>query len=82
MQPPPEDKVATPSGQGTLNINSTPVSNVILDGKPLGATPKGGLKVSAGPHTVVFAPRARPQGAQRHRSTERNRDRRSALSVS
>ena len=30
------------------------MSNVILDGKPLGTTPKVGLKVSAGAHTVVF----------------------------
>jgi hypothetical protein len=54
--PPPdtEPAPAAPAGQGVLNINSIPVSNVILDGKPLGATPKGGLKVSAGPHTVVF----------------------------
>lgn len=27
---------SAPSGKGTLNINSIPVSNVILDGKPLG----------------------------------------------
>jgi len=54
--PPPagEEKPVAASGQGTLNINSIPVSNVILDGKPLGATPKSGIKVSAGPHTVVF----------------------------
>jgi len=49
-----EDKPAVASGKGTLNINSIPVSNVILDGKPLGATPKTGLSVSAGPHTVIF----------------------------
>lgn len=42
------------AGDGTLNINSIPVSNVILDGRPLGTTPKVGLKVSAGNHTVVF----------------------------
>ncbi len=45
---------AAPSGQGTLNINSIPISSVILDGKPLGSTPKMGVKVKAGPHTVVF----------------------------
>ncbi len=43
-----------PSGKGTLNINSIPVSNVILDGRPLGTTPKIGIKVSAGKHTVLF----------------------------
>lgn len=42
------------SGQGTLNINSIPISSVILDGKPLGSTPKMGVKVKAGSHTVVF----------------------------
>jgi len=42
------------SGTGTLNINSIPVSNIILDGRPLGTTPKIGVSVSAGPHTVVF----------------------------
>lgn len=42
------------SGTGSLNINSIPVSNVLLDGRPIGSTPKMGLTVSAGPHTVVF----------------------------
>lgn len=42
------------SGQGTLNINSSPISSVILDGRPLGQTPKIGVKVKAGSHTVVF----------------------------
>ena len=45
---------AVASGKGTLNINSIPVSNVILDGKPLGQTPKVGVSVSPGPHTVIF----------------------------
>lgn len=58
VKPPPTtpDKppVATPSGTGTLNINSIPVSNIIVDGKPMGSTPKVGLSVSAGNHTVVF----------------------------
>jgi serine/threonine-protein kinase len=40
---------------GTLNINSNPVSNVILDGRPLGPTPKIGVSVSPGSHTVIFA---------------------------
>ena len=42
------------AGKGTLNINSIPMSNVLLDGKPLGQTPKVGVSVSAGPHTVIF----------------------------
>ncbi|APR75493.1 Hypothetical protein A7982_00839 [Minicystis rosea] len=49
---PAEEKPA--SGSGTLNINSIPVSKVILDGKPLGSTPKVGVSVPAGSHTVTF----------------------------
>ncbi len=43
-----------PSGTAKLNINSIPVSSVILDGRPIGTTPKIGLTVSAGTHTIVF----------------------------
>jgi serine/threonine-protein kinase len=50
----PAPAAATPSGTATLNINSIPRSNVLLDGKPIGQTPKIGLTVSAGTHTVVF----------------------------
>lgn len=42
------------AGQGTLNCNSIPVSNVIVDGRPMGSTPKMGLSVPAGTHTIVF----------------------------
>jgi serine/threonine-protein kinase len=42
------------AGQGTLNANSIPVSSVIVDGRPMGTTPKMGLSVAAGTHTVVF----------------------------
>jgi serine/threonine-protein kinase len=42
------------SGQGTLNINSIPVSKVLLDGRPIGSTPKAGVSVSPGSHTVTF----------------------------
>jgi serine/threonine-protein kinase len=45
---------ASATGQGTLNINSIPQSNVLLDGRPLGKTPKAGVSVSGGSHTVVF----------------------------
>jgi serine/threonine-protein kinase len=41
-------------GNGTLNINSIPVSKVVLDGRPLGSTPKVGVSVPAGSHTVTF----------------------------
>jgi PEGA domain len=47
--PPP-----APAGTGTLNINSTPSTNIVLDGRPLGKTPISGVKVSAGAHTIVF----------------------------
>jgi serine/threonine protein kinase len=55
----PEEKKPASSGGGgggncTLNINSIPVSNVVLDGKPLGGTPKIGVSASAGSHTVIF----------------------------
>lgn len=43
-----------PSGSGTLSMNSNPISNVILDGVPIGKTPIGGRSVSAGRHTVTF----------------------------
>jgi hypothetical protein len=54
-----ESPAATPapqaaSGAGTLNINSIPVSKVVLDGRPLGSTPKVGVSVPAGSHTVIF----------------------------
>ncbi len=43
-----------PAGEGFLTLNSIPVSNVVLDGKPLGQTPKVKVPVSAGTHTVLF----------------------------
>jgi serine/threonine-protein kinase len=39
---------------GTLNLISSPPSTVVLDGKPLGLTPKTGISVSPGPHTLLF----------------------------
>jgi serine/threonine-protein kinase len=45
---------ASSSGQGTLSLNSIPASKVILDGRPLGDTPKVGVSVSPGSHTVMF----------------------------
>ncbi len=42
------------TGAGKLNINSIPASNIILDGRPLGKTPKTNVSTSAGAHTVVF----------------------------
>ncbi|MGC4088804.1 MAG: PEGA domain-containing protein [Polyangiaceae bacterium] len=45
---------AAAAGTGTLTLNSIPVSNVILDGRPLGPTPKLNVSVPAGNHTVIF----------------------------
>jgi serine/threonine-protein kinase len=50
-EPPP---VETAAANGTLNISSSPPSSVVLDGKPLGSTPRTGLSVAPGPHTVTF----------------------------
>lgn len=50
----PATAAAAKSGKGTLNINSIPPSKVLLDGRPLGQTPKPGVSVSAGSHTVTF----------------------------
>jgi serine/threonine-protein kinase len=50
----PKPVAAAAAGSGTLNINAIPAANVILDGRPLGSTPKVGVSVSSGHHTVVF----------------------------
>ena len=43
------------SGDGAfLNINSIPASSIVLDGKPIGNTPKLKYGVSPGQHTVLF----------------------------
>lgn len=47
-------RAAPTGGKGVLNINSIPVSRVILDGVPKGTTPVMGVKVPPGTHTVVF----------------------------
>jgi serine/threonine-protein kinase len=57
--PPQADNASTNAtgggdGNGTLNINSIPASSVVLDGKPIGNTPKIGVSVAPGPHTVFF----------------------------
>lgn len=48
---PPKDPAA--SGQGTLNMNSIPISKVVMNGRPLGSTPQS-VKVPPGSYTVVF----------------------------
>jgi hypothetical protein len=41
------------SNAGSINVTSTPPSNVVLDGRPLGKSPRV-VRVPAGPHTLVF----------------------------
>lgn len=41
-------------GGALLNLNSVPISNVVLDGRPVGSTPLLGVQVSPGPHSVTF----------------------------
>jgi hypothetical protein len=38
----------------TLDVVSTPPANVVINGRPMGSTPLRGVRVSAGPQTVVF----------------------------
>jgi hypothetical protein len=45
---------AAAGGEAFLNINSLPASTVVLDGKPLGTTPKVHVQVSPGTHTIMF----------------------------
>ncbi|HVY47714.1 MAG TPA: PEGA domain-containing protein, partial [Minicystis sp.] len=50
-----EPAAAAPaSGTGALNINSLPASRVLVDGTPIGSTPKVDYQVPAGTHTVTF----------------------------
>jgi serine/threonine-protein kinase len=56
QSPEPKAPPSTPApvGEGTLHINSIPISKVLLDGKPLGNTPKVSVTVPAGTHQVTF----------------------------
>jgi serine/threonine-protein kinase len=53
-RPAPARRRQPAAGKAMLNMNSIPVSNVILNGRPLGPTPKVGISVAPGPVTVVF----------------------------
>ncbi len=49
------ESAATGTGEASfLNINSIPMSSVVLDGKPIGETPRLKFRVSPGPHSLVF----------------------------
>jgi serine/threonine-protein kinase len=50
----PAPAPAPAAGSATLNINAIPMSTVLVDSRPVGQTPRMGLKVSAGSHTVTF----------------------------
>ena len=53
----PENETASetePVGQATLQLTSSPPSNVLLDGKPLGTTPLRDVAVEPGAHRVIF----------------------------
>jgi hypothetical protein len=39
---------------GTLSLNALPWSDVLIDGQVVGATPLGHVRLSIGPHRVVF----------------------------
>jgi len=45
---------AAAGGECFLNINSRPASTVLLDGRPLGPTPRVKVSVTPGTHTVLF----------------------------
>ena len=52
--PAPAAAARPASGNGTVNLNAIPPSNVVLDGRPLGQTPRTGISVPPGSHTIVF----------------------------
>lgn len=52
IEPPPAP--AAPTRSATVTINSTPWSEVTLDGRPVGNTPLRALRVTPGPHVLVL----------------------------
>jgi len=52
--PPAEGAQAGGEGNCTLNINSIPIARVVLDGHPMGLTPKMGVSVAAGKHRLLL----------------------------
>ena len=45
---------STEKHNGTVSFASTPTTHVLLDGKPIGATPLAGISVGPGSHRVTF----------------------------
>lgn len=50
---PAKPSAAAAGDQGKLAINSIPISSILLDGRPIGNTPKQ-ISVAPGPHAVLF----------------------------
>jgi hypothetical protein len=53
-EPDKKDEPVAAGGNGFVNINSIPVSRVLVDGSPKGETPLSGVSLPAGLHTVTF----------------------------
>ena len=68
---------AAKGGNATLTFTSTPPSNVIFDGRPLGKTPKS-ASVPPGQHTVVFV---HPEMGRKAKSINVNPDQKATLTV-
>jgi hypothetical protein len=52
--PSPASSEHASSGKGTLRVNTRPWSQVFIDGKPYGNTPRMNLPLEAGPHTLTL----------------------------
>jgi serine/threonine protein kinase len=57
--------VALPTG--VMHLNAIPWAEVLVDGEKVGETPLGNLKVSVGPHEILF--RHPDHGERRHAAT-------------
>jgi hypothetical protein len=69
---------AAAAGNAVLTFASTPSSNVILDGRPLGPTPKTAT-VPAGRHTILFV---HPEHGRKAKSVEVKPGQKATLKVS
>lgn len=49
----PSGAGASPSGAGTLSLNSIPISSVLVNGRPVGSTPRQ-IQLPPGSHSVIF----------------------------
>jgi len=76
--PAPAPAAAAPAGaNASLTFTSTPPSNVIFDGRPLGKTPKSAT-VPPGTHTVVFV---HPEMGRKAKSINVNPGQKATLTV-